>query len=57
MPPTATGHEPADQLNHQPHHGRIRHESESRPPSPSRAAMTARLKRIRQKLRQQHQRS
>jgi hypothetical protein len=56
MSPTATGNQPADQLNPQPHHGRIRRESDSRPMSPSRAAMTARLKRIREKLRQQHQR-
>jgi hypothetical protein len=65
MPPTAADHEPADHLNDEPPPGRIRHEpspgidetkprgAESRPLGPSRAAMTARLKRIRQKLRQQ----
>jgi hypothetical protein len=65
--PTAADHEPADQLNDEPSPARIRHQpapgldetkplgAESRPLGPSRAAMTARLKRIRDKLRQQRQ--
>lgn len=65
--PTAADHGPADQLNDEPPPRRIRHESErgdesepldprSRPLGSSRVAMTARLKRIREKLRQQRQR-
>jgi hypothetical protein len=61
--PTATDHGPADELNDE-RPGRIPPETErgldekplepqSRPLGPSRAAMTARLKRIRDKLRQQ----
>jgi hypothetical protein len=65
--PTAAEHEPASQFNDE-RAGRIPPEAEcgldetkplepqSRPLGPSRVAMTARLKRIRDKLRQQRQR-
>jgi hypothetical protein len=67
--PTAADHEPADDLNHKPPPRRVRHEpapgrdeaeplgAGDRPLGPSRSGMTARLKRIRRKLRQLRQQS